>query len=375
MRSELRRLTVALLLSLAFGCDVYDRAFLNRLDGGPGRDGGFDGAPPDTGEPDDAEVDPDAEMDDAGEMDSDVDAGPPPCGRVPPPRPPVAGGSMTIAFAMKDPIIDQSGEGWIDVAYDLDGECTPDSTPSNECMAASSMTDGPNGEDNMIGRLVLPAILTFEPTYPADTAENMERGNTFIVRIEGWNGEDDDGAVRATLAQTVSLSREDGATTPSWSDGLDEWSVSASNFRMTGEPLLLDDSAYIADRTLVFRLPDRENIVLPNGDTRNFTLRLTDASIVGRISEDGTRLEQASLHGRFGIDDLRSSLIDSFCIEPVAVAALDVTLSSARDIRSDPASTGPELMCNAVSIAVGFTGYRALWGEIEEDGFVMAPCP
>ncbi|MCB9601797.1 MAG: hypothetical protein H6720_15845 [Sandaracinus sp.] len=352
------------------GCDVYDPAFLNRIDSGrTERDAGFDGGADVDAGPNDGGGELDGGLEDTG-----VDAEPA-CGRVPPPRPAAAGGDMTISFAMKDPIIDQSGDLWYEVAYDLDGECTPDSTPSNECNVASAMTDGPEGQDNMIGRIVLPAILSFEPDYPADTARNMEEGNTFIVRIEGWNGEDDDGAVRATLAQTVALRRADMATTPSWEDGLDVWSVSESNFRITGEPLLLDDAAYIANRMLVFRLPDRENIVLPNGDTRNFTLRLTDASIVGRISDDGNRLENASLHGRFGVDDLRSSLIDSFCIEPVAVAALNVTLENARDLRSDPSSTGPGLECNAVSIAVGFTGYRAIFGDVEADGFVMEPCP
>jgi hypothetical protein len=402
MRSELRasghpraasfgrraylRGVLALLTTLGLGCDVYDPAFLGRLDAGPridggdrdggGRDGG-DGDAGDAGDNDGGEPD--------GGTDAEVDAGPTACGKQPVARGGGSGGGDEITFIMRDPIMEQTAEPnpdrWVELGYDLDGFCTDSATAPAQCRpprASAPLLDGAEGVDNVVGGSLFPVILTYEATFESDTAAQMLRGNTFAVRIRNWNHEDNDASVEATFAQTVTLSRPDEGTEPGW-DGDDTWTLSSLNFDggRADMPKIFSDAAYITDRVLVFRLPDREVIALPNGDFRTFNLRLTDARIIGRISDDETRLENAVLVGRFAKTDLMTGIAGGFgyCPASPQYLALDTLVDTALDVRSAQDDVGDDLECNAMSMAIGFTGYAGRWGIVEDPITTENPCP
>src|SRR5690606_35483416 len=121
----------------------------------------------------------------------------------------------------------------------------------------------------------------------------------------------------------------------------------------------------------------REVIALPNGDFRTFNLRLTDARIIGRISDDETRLENAVLVGRFAKTDLMSGIAGGFgyCPSTPQYLALNTLVDTALDVRSAQDDVGDDLECNAMSMAIGFTGYAGHWGTVEDPITTENPCP
>ena len=42
----------------------------------------------------------------------------------------------------------------------------------------------------------------------------------------------------------------------------------------------------------------------------------------------------------------------------------DIAVSNNLDVRSAPDTGGVGVICDAMSLAVGFTGYRAIWGPV-----------
>ena len=383
MRSEHPRVlawTFVATLVTSFGCDVYDVAFLNRLDGGP--DGGErDGGTRDGGETDGGDVDG-----------GNGDAGPVTCGRPIPARPTSGeGDGPEVVFAFKDVILDQSSDPlWHELGFNLDGECTEAGISEFLCApfgAAGPPLDGPDGVDNIVGERIFPQISMFDPDFQRSSAEGMERGGTFLVRIRGWNGDPNDMRVEATFAQGIGRAgfrRADGMTMPQW-DGLDEFDVSRSNFAAGNptRPIVVDDNAYVVDNRLVFSLPDRENIRLPFDDVNDLIIRLSGSFITGVITEpdpEGNpgrlQMQQMVLTGRWSADDISDAVNRvGICASTPERLAFDSLIANQVDIRSDRSTTGG-LRCDAVSLAVGFTGYTALWGEVVAPPPEAAdPCP
>lgn len=391
-----RRAQVLGLAAVLVGCDVYDPAFLGRLDGGGGvdasMDGGAeidagtrDGGSEDAGSEDAGREDAgseDAGSEDAGSDAGDVDSGPTGCPlRRWPMRPSVADGSgMELVFALRNPVIDQtSGEDlWSNVGYDLDGTCTEDAGDEHLCVPPGLPSppldgvadDGGRGVDNVIGSNLFPAIRLVQPDFIMDAQRSMARGDTLLIRIRNWNGEDDDPSVEAAFGQSIGgsgLRRADGMTTPQW-DGLDEWSLSNENFAAgnPNSPNIRDTAAYIRDRTLVFRIPDRETIFIPWTDTFSLPMRLTDARFTGRISDDGTRLENVRFVGRWAKSDFDAAFDAVGVCDPASRVGLDIAVNNNLDVRSAPDTGGVGVVCDAMSLAVGFTGLRAIWGPVTD---------
>ena len=369
-RNPTLRGLLGLLTALGLGCDVYDPAFLGRLDGGPRIDGGDrDAGERDAGENDGGEPD--------GEVDAGTDAGPTTCGRPIPSRPTSGEGTgPEIIFAFKDVVVDQTADPlWSEIGFNLDGECTNPGITEYLCApmgAAGPPLDGLDGVDNIVGERIFPQISRFDPDFQINSAEGMERGSTFLVRLRGWNGEPNDTRVEAVFAQGIGRAgfrREDGELTPQW-DGLDEFDVSAANFAAANPnmPIVIDDNAYVVDNRLVFKLPQRENIRLPFEGPNDLIIRLTDGWITGVITEPDEsgfrRMEDMVLTGRWGERDIADAVERvGFCADTEARLAFDSLIGTALDIRGDGATSG-FLRCDAVSIAVGFTGYPAIWGNV-----------
>lgn len=361
---------LGLLTALGFGCDVYDPAFLGRLDAGPRIDGGDrDGGEVDAGDRDAGETD--------AEVDAGMDAGPTTCGRPIPARPTSGeGDGPDVIFAFKDVIVDQTGDPlWHELGFNLDGECTNAGITEYLCApvgASGPPLDGPDGVDNIVGERIFPQISMFDPDFQTNSQEGMERGSTFLVRIRGWNGEPNDMRVEAVFAQGIGRAgfrREDGQLTPQW-DGLDEFDVSRANFSAgnPNSPIVRDDNAYVVNNRLVFSLPDRENIRLPFDGPNDLIIRLSDGWLTGVITEpDGSgfrRMENMVLTGRWSALDISDAVGRvGICASTPERLAFDSLIGNQVDIRSDGATTGM-LRCDAVSLAVGFTGYPAIWGNV-----------
>lgn len=372
-RRSTSRGVLGLLMALGLGCDVYDPAFLGRLDSGPRIDGGGDAGGRDAG---------DAGENDGGEPDggedAGVDAGPVTCGRPIPARPSTGDGTgPDVIFAFKDPLVAQIDPVWHELGFNLDGECTAAGITEYLCApegATGPQADGPEGVDNIVGERIFPLISMFDPDFQTNSAEGMERGSTFLIRIRGWNGEPDDRQVEVVFAQGIGRAgfrRADGNLMPLW-DGLDEFDVSRANFSAgnPNRPIVFDDNAYVVDNRLVFKLPSRENIRLPFDGPNDLIVRLSEGWLTGVISEPdpetGFRTISSVLTGRWRSDDIADAVeLIGICAGSGPRIAFDSLVANQVDIRSDGATTGM-LRCDAVSLAVGFTGYTAIWGNVVE---------
>lgn len=383
------------LLALAAGCNVYDPAFLNR-------DGGVDGGDPNTDGGGGMDADVDGGMDagdtdvdggaDAGDASMDAgDGGIVVCEDLK--HPPAApegepSGDRTLIFALRDPILDQQMPGarhWSSVGYDLDGLCTS-GLGSHPCVPPSGdapPVDGARGVDNVMGSAIWPAIIAVDSNFEFRIDDRMRRGEGLLVRIQGWNGMDDDPEVTVTLASTVM--DDDGITpppTPRW-DGTDTFLPMYEMFHDVegDQPIFLDTEAYVRDRVVVARLPVGE-LALPWGRREaQWWLRLAGAHLVGRIRADEQRLENVVLFGRYDPYDLYTTLDEfgtfdtdrTLCGGTRERRDLEDLIASMMDIRLDPTASDPDATCDALSFALGFTGYRGQWGPLWSNIIFGAP--
>jgi len=333
-----------------------------------------------------------------------TDAGPGCELRLPPVRP--AGGEgpdvEEMVFAIRDLVVDQRDERWRTAGYDLDGLCTLTEMSPVECLppspSAPRETDGEGGTDNAMGHQIIPILIVAMPNFEEESRGNQNVGlGVILIRIRGWNGAANDPLVDVTLTQSVigsSVEYTDPIVTldvdadqrliingedwpvPAW-DGNDVWWARADSFleRDIEQPRVRDDNAYVANHTLVMRLPDRFPIVL-GGPTRAAQFILTDVVFTVRISADRQTVETSILAGRFDLTEFRRTIVSAgACPGTSDYASFSRVLDLAADVRAMPGSGGPTATCDAVSVGIPFeSGIRAsIVGII--DGFgTPTPC-
>lgn len=307
----------------------------------------------------------------------------------------------TRTIALLDPILDQSAGRWATLSYDLDGLCTDPLVPGTpiECTTplADPVRDGAGGTDNALGQIAYSSLLTFQPTYGMDVRSAGRSGHGLpVVRLTGWNGRDDDGRVRVTVATTIDVAPA-GTTTPAsmvtypngfadpaW-DGTDIAFVGSNYYAggMESVPLVLDDNAYVANRTLVAVLPPRAPFDIPARMSAPgvASIRLTDIHLIAHLSSDGTRFDDAVITGRWAYADVIGYL-DALGIcggtplTDMFIAAFSLLMQRSLDVRSTPGTGGPGVNCDALSAALPFaTSSPVQWGGIAPANLVPATCP
>lgn len=328
---------------------------------------------------------------DASLLDEGADAGRPPgCAdrRTLPPRPTGPDGPDVgeITFALRDVVLQQDGDLWRTLGHDLDGLCTETADGPVECVpprpGAEPEVDGEGGIDNAFGHRLYPVVQLVLPTLQEDARAAQQAGKgALLVRVRGWNGEDDDPQMDAIVSQTTfgtpggadgsppddvvvdgfELRRRDGtpAPPPAW-EGNDHWWVREDTF-LRGDPeqpRVRDDRAYMTDRTAVIRLPDRVDIIFFAGE-QSVVVRLTDAHSIGRLTEDATALEDVLVTGRWSIVDLIDTAERVGVCEGSAERRIVTTqLETIADVRSTPGTGGEGVSCDAISLGVSFRGVR-----------------
>jgi len=295
-------------------------------------------------------------------------------------------------YAIRELIIDQREDRWRTIGYDLDNLCSIDPNPEVECRAPSSAvppeTDGEGGIDNALGKQLVPIIVLALPGLEEELQEIQTLGTgVTLVKITGWNGEADDSRVEAVMSQSIFGTSREPDRVDSWSisglqlhingelwpppswDGNDVWWAREDNYLDAdpGRPHIRDDNAYIADNTLVMKLPDRFPITY-GGDTRAASFFLTDVTATVTLSEDRSSVENAVIAGRFAVLDFLSSLGPAgICPGSDDYLSAERLLELAADIRAIPETGGPGAVCDAISVGLFFeTGTRARFGGIAE---------
>ena len=362
--------------ALTAACSVYDPALLPvARDAGP----------------------PDAGPSDAGEP---RDAGP--CNsRIPPPRPMIADGPDVpeATFALKDVVLDQGGDLWRSVGYNLDGLCSNAPDPVVECrpprVSASLEVDGEDGIDNSFGHNFYPLISVTLPTLEADARIAQEAGiGALVLRVRSWNGTGDDPRVDITVTQSVFGTPGDpdggvpgggdgglppvpdgGLRPPAWMG--DDYFWGRDDTFLDGNPerpRVRDDNAYVVGRLAVFRIPDRTEVLFTARE-QGVLVRLTGGMATGTLSADGQRIENVIIAGRWAITDmLETAERVGICRGTTQYNIVSNLLDNASDVRSTPGTGGEGVTCDALSLGVSFTGYRAHLAGIASAPALPNPC-
>jgi len=319
----------------------------------------------------------------------------------PPPRPDVddSADGEEVLFGLRMVVLSQEdGDLWRTIGVDLDGHCTQEPDFATECVPprrSRPPVDGENGIDNVFGSDLFPlvdlAVMGLESTAQAA----QEEGKLPVVRVRGWNGMDDDPRVDVAITNAIYTVPAMGempiphmvedfepvdmagerVPLPAW-DGTDYGYFRAATF-FEGDPdrpTIRDDNAYVSNRFVVARLPERVEILFP-ADEVGVLVRLTDATAVGRISDDGLTLENAVVSGRWSIIDLLSTAENvGICPDTDSYNILLGQLDSIADVRSRPGTGGEGIECDALSLGVRFTGTRMRWGGLVEGPPVRNVC-
>lgn len=291
-----------------------------------------------------------------------------------------------VVFGLRDVVLNQSADMARMTGYDLDDRCTTSANRDVECnpgMHGPTPTDGVDGIDNQFGAALYPLVDAVQPGLETRARAAQMAGNGLpLLRMRGWNGTMNDPVVDITITAAVFSAAGTGQTTapgviitdpthytlsdgspvpaPVW-DG-EDWAWVRDDSFLGGDlemPLVRDSQAYVVDGTVVAHLPARVTITFPT-DTVGVLVRLTDAVATGHLSADGTMLNDVIVAGRWSITDLLSTAENiGLCRGSDTYNALSNTLYRDSDVRSDPPMPGaPIIDCDALSIGVGFTGFR-----------------
>ncbi|GAB4114045.1 MAG: hypothetical protein OHK0013_49100 [Sandaracinaceae bacterium] len=333
-----------------------------------------------------------------------LDAGPPPGARVPQPPPAERDGPSgpERVFVLRDVVLEQGMGTWRTLGWDLDERCSyaPGSVDAGgptedagmldagafgawdiECAPAGSAElpseDGDACRDNNYGQFLSLALAPLGIDVEDGARARMLRGEfAFLVRVRDYDGDGDDPQVTADVVGTAYGVRAGGTRgDPLRWDGTDTFFPAEGSFRPSGEPVILDPAAFVADGLLVVHIPPRADFRFAGAD-RSFVVQLTDATLTGTIA--GERLEGAVIAGRWGIADFFAQLPEiGLCDTSPFRGVVENGVRSAADVLANPDSRpGTLVPCDAVSFAVGFTGYPGRVGAMAQplEG-VPDPCP
>ncbi|MBO6933345.1 MAG: hypothetical protein JJ863_00165 [Deltaproteobacteria bacterium] len=372
---------------LLVGCNVFDPSLIEN--DGTGNDGSVDmsEAPPDFG------------------MNTGIG-----CtmgSRVAPARPPaeMEGDDIEeLVFGLKEVLLNQGEIGWQEIGLNLDNYCSEPPVPQGECIPpnpdATLLIDGEQGIDNAFGAELYPLVELVFPELQATARMSSEAGvGVVAVRLRGYNGQDDDPRVDATLSQSVTgfagtadqteppdytivdfePYMPDGVTrlgVPEWEGN--DWLVLRDDTFFGSDleqPLVRDDNAYVVGRQLVMVLPDRVEIRFA-GDDNGITVKLTDARAIGTLSEDFTELSDLTFAGRWSVLDLLQTTRSlGVCDGDAEFMIFRNKLQTAADVRATPGTGGDMVECDALSIGVTFQGYRSRLAGVTDGQDPPDACP
>lgn len=327
--------------------------------------------------------------------------------RNPPTRPPAAtegeDDGVEYVFANRDAVFDQLPDAWRENGFNLDGLCTSAENLLSECLrgpGAMTVFDGTGGIDNVFASQLFALVaLQYEPRpgVPGDTlaryAQDLQASgeSVLLVRIRNWNGTANDPRVTVDLSVSVyglagSASAApnpapcaDGAgddCVPAWDGSGNDWFWARADNFLNGDasqPKIVDDNAFVADDVVMMSIPDRAAIDF-TGPSLGLTITLTEGFAVGRISADRMRMD-SMLVGRWSRNDLIETA------EHVGVCAgtpnyefLLLALQGMLDLRSDPDTSSADVECDALSMALPSTGYRARFAGVTPGAPVPNEC-
>lgn len=305
--------------------------------------------------------------------------------RVPGPPDPATEGATEPerVFVLRDILLRQGQGLWRTLGWNLDERCTePPDTDAGmpdggvdplagwdiECIPLNvgdlPPEDGDECRDNNYGQFISLGLEPLGINVQDEARDKQAQGElAFLLRLRDYNGTPNDPQVRVEVAQTVIGVPEGGVEgDPLLWDGTDVFYPAENAFNASGEPILADPVGYVRDGLLVMRIPPRSDFRFDGGD-RSFQLRITDGTITARV--EGDRLEDVVVAGRWAIADFLDDL-DALgvCEGDMLRGVIEAAIRGSADVLSNPDSVpGGLVPCDALSLAIGFTGYPGVWSD------------
>ncbi len=237
-----------------------------------------------------------------------------------------------------------------------------------------------------------------EPHYAATLQEYCTRvqeegQSTVVIRLRNWNGQANDPVVTVDISSSVfgapgtsttppAVNVNDGTLVgsgdparPAWNGN--DWFWVRDDMFVAGDvntPRILDDTAYVRNRVLVMRRPDRALLTVV-GPTLGLRVQLTGGFAMGEISEDLLTLENVVFGGRWSKTDLLDTARSvEVCPGSDLYGIVSDAIDKIADVRSNPTEDGTGVPCNAVSFGVRFDGYRAHFAGLAPSPPLPDPC-
>jgi hypothetical protein len=280
--------------------------------------------------------------------------------------------------------------------FDLDDRWTTATNPDLECApTGTAPVDGNNGVDNQFGAALYPLLNSAIPGWE-NQVRNDEGGgrDALILRLRGWNQTPNDPQIEVTVASSVfsagvhsstppavtinsptdyNLTGGGAVPDPNW-DGMDWTWLRADDFAGGNPdmPNVSDPHAYISNGTLVVTLPTL-TVRLMEDPTHGVVARLGGVQIVAHLASDG-HLDSVFVTGRWANADLLAT--GFVCPGTAQYSIFNSQLQRQDDVRGTIPSPGdPTLPCDAISTAIGFTGFRTQFGGVTPGATPVSPCP
>jgi hypothetical protein len=306
------------------------------------------------------------------------------CAHVAPPgRPDVqaSGGNVALTIAVHSVDLgdttDQNGNpGYRSIGFDLDGVCTNE-TQAPSCRpvpwANGDPTDGFDGRDNGIGRLVFEEALEFgsAPVTSQTITSGTQDGTLApvgIVRIRGYNLRVDDDQVEVDWYLPLRLTAGDAGRTPAW-DGGDVWPITLGTLVDAGTEsggsgndsyppsIFRDPNAYVSNYTVVAHIP---SMVI---QLSNVPASVEQVAVMLSLAINPLRLVRATIAGRVRLSELFSKLpqitqqfgVGAICLGDPSYPRLKQFFCSHAEILAS-GQVDPSVDCDALSFAISFDG-------------------
>ncbi|HKP64886.1 MAG TPA: DUF4215 domain-containing protein [Polyangiales bacterium] len=305
----------------------------------------------------------------------------------------------------------RSEDAWEEFGFDLDGLCTnPTSCNGMPGMAAcknpppATPYDGQLCRDNTFGRLQ-PVLATarevgddFGLSEDAFNCELWRGGYNMLVRVSGYNGQQNDPSVRVDYYMSTGLEEsvpwkcptdDDFRSRPRWRSartwGVDESSLTGPISRpgTLPESKFSDSDAYVKNNYLVARVPDgTPQGFLGNGDPyRGFMFKPRGGLFVGKLLQikDGTwEIADGLLGGRIAKTDLVNAFREAGFCGTEDVSSFYQSLLEVVDETSDMLASGDidaSKDCDAMSYAIAFQAGQLLPGQATKVPARVPCCP
>ena len=267
-------------------------------------------------------------------------------------------------------------DDWMNLGLDRDCMSTTALGQPTQCVLPrpENGKDGLGGRDNSVGRnfggllrLMMNLGTIKSDIEPALNGDLNLGYDGWTITLEDFNHTPDDPRVTVIVRLSEGTTDELGERVEARWDGTDLWSIDPNSLSISGDPLYLDDNAFVTGRKLVARMPSGIPFEA-QVDEGNVEFFINELAMVAELSEDYTQVEQGTVSGvwplAIAVDQatefgMRFGLCPP---NPLLTTILD-TIGQGADIRGDLVPA-PESNCNGLSFGMAFSAEAARIGPI-----------